>query len=125
MSKPSRKVTLFCLLLILCGYAHAAELMSASDLLEIARSSYDKGKKMNTIEELGMLAGNMVVAEYMCGGLCPVYTRRVIHYRIPLDQCEQYGGSVLPVRVTRGRGSSRESFCFPKIISTHWDTVVW
>lgn len=95
----------FCL--CVAAVAHAAPPRSLDDaaLRAYAGRPWSKAALMNRTVELGMLHGVPVVAEFPCADVCPQYTVRIIHYRLPADtSCNAVGGIertvLVPVAIT-------------------------
>ncbi|HEX8124472.1 MAG TPA: hypothetical protein VF548_02715 [Allosphingosinicella sp.] len=66
---------------------------------------------------LGRHRGVPVVGIHPCGDVRPVYTRRIVHYDIPLSTCAARGGVVRQEPVHRGPAVARQAFCVPAILA--------
>jgi hypothetical protein len=97
--------------------ADAHGVISDEALLQYAASCYDKRAMMFKHVMLGTNHGVRVVADFPCSDLCPQYTKRVIHYDVPVEKCTEAGGAertrVIPYRI----GNVAEGFCVPKVLA--------
>lgn len=66
---------------------------------------------------LGRHRGLPVVAIHPCGDVCPVYTRRIVHYDVPIADCARRGGIVREELIPRGPAVARQPFCVPAILA--------
>jgi hypothetical protein len=82
-----------------------------------AAASFDKAMMGQTVE-LGRHHGVPVVAEFRCGDVCPQYTVRIIHYRLPAGaDCAAAGGVEKSVAVPVAIAVMQETFCVPKVLA--------
>ena len=93
--------------LCMAAAAHAAPPRRLDDvaLRAYAGKPWSKAALMNRTVELGRLRGVPVVAEFPCADVCPQYTVRIIHYRLPAGtSCNAVGGVertvLVPVAIT-------------------------
>lgn len=93
--------------------------LTDEQLLEYARSPYDKKKMMHKKIIIGKHNGVPVKVSFPCGDLCPEYTKRIISYDVELDRCEEIGGVKKTIFITRGIAAIPENFCIPKILAEH------
>ena len=120
-----KKLIAIIAIVVASPFVLAGGALSDNDILSAAMKAYDKRQKENTKEFIGIHDGKKVIAIYPCGDICPDYTKRVIHYAINIDDCEENGGVIKQVRVTRGRSSNKESFCVPKVLAQNWSKIVF
>ena len=105
------------LLLLGACAIRAAEPAALDDagLLAYAARPWDKAQRMGTTMQLGRHHGVPVVAEFPCADVCPRYTVRIIHYRLPPGTaCAEVGGVeqelLVPVAITM----LAKTFCIPE-----------
>lgn len=92
--------------------------LSDSDIAAYAAAPFDKRAMMFKRVALGRHRGLPVVAIHPCGDVCPVYTRRIVHYDVPVADCARRGGIVREELMPRGPAVARQPFCVPTIIAT-------
>jgi hypothetical protein len=101
-----------------CGDRPASKRrLSDSDLVAYASAKFDKRAMMFKRVALGRHRGLPVVAIHPCGDVCPVYTRRIVHYDIPVADCVRRGGIVREELMPRGPAVARQPFCVPAILA--------
>ncbi|GAA0887764.1 hypothetical protein [Rhodanobacter soli] len=89
--------------------------MDAAALQAWAGQPWDKAALMNTTVELGRYRNVPVVAEFPCSDVCPQYTVRIIHYRLPPDaSCASVGGVEKEVLVPIAIAVRPKTFCIPE-----------
>ena len=89
--------------------------MDAAALKAYAAKPWDKAASMNTTAEIGSYHGVPVMAEFPCSDVCPQYTVRIIHYRLPADaSCASVGGVETQVLVPIAITVRSETFCIPE-----------
>ncbi|MEP7184630.1 MAG: hypothetical protein ABI767_02230, partial [Rhodanobacter sp.] len=67
--------------------------MDAAALKAYAGKPWDKAALMHSTVDLGSYHGVPVMAEFPCADVCPQYTVRIIHLRLPADaNCAGAGG---------------------------------
>lgn len=89
--------------------------MDAAALQTYAGKPWDKAALMNTTVELGSYRNVPVVAEFPCSDVCPNYTVRIIHYRLPADtSCASVGGVEKRVLVPVAITVLPKMFCIPE-----------
>lgn len=119
----NRAIVAIPLLLCACAAAPAPDglrRLSDTDVLSIARSSYDKAQMMGRHEVLGSHRGIVLMAEYPCSDICPIYTTRIIHYALPADaSCTVAGGVIREELVPVSIAMVRQPFCMPRVIVDH------
>ena len=91
--------------------------LSDSDVAAYAAAKFDKKAMMFKRVALGRHRGLPVVAIHPCGDVCPVYTRRIVHYDIPVSSCAARGGVVREELTPRGPAVARQAFCVPAILA--------
>jgi hypothetical protein len=91
--------------------------LSDSDIAAYAAAKFDKRAMMFKRIALGRHRGMPVVAIHPCGDVCPVYTRRIVHYDVPLADCVRRGGVVRDELMPRGPAVARQPFCVPAVIA--------
>ncbi len=97
-----------------CATAPATQ-MDAAALRAYADKPWDKAALMNTTVELGSYRHVPVVAEFPCSDVCPNYTVRIIHYRLPADaSCASVGGVEKQVLVPVAITVLPKTFCIPE-----------
>jgi hypothetical protein len=95
--------------------ATAPAQMDAAALQAYAGKPWDKAALMNTTVELGRYRNVPVVAEFPCSDVCPQYTVRIIHYRLPPDvSCASVGGVEKQVLVPVAITVLPKTFCIPQ-----------
>jgi hypothetical protein len=94
--------------------ATAPAQMDAAALQAYAGKPWDKAALMNTTVELGRYRDVPIVAEFPCSDVCPQYTVRIIHYRLPPDvSCASVGGVEKKVLVPVAITVMPKTFCIP------------
>jgi hypothetical protein len=91
--------------------------LSDSDVSAFASAPFDKRAMMFKRVALGRHRGLPVVAIHPCGDVCPVYTRRIVHYDVPLADCGRRGGIVRQELIPRGPAVARQPFCVPAVLA--------
>ena len=87
----------------------------AATLEAYANKPWDKAALMHTTVELGAYKGIPVIAEFPCSDVCPQYTKRIIHYRLPADAtCASVGGVEKQVLVPIAITVLPKTFCIPE-----------
>jgi hypothetical protein len=97
--------------------AVAERRLSDSGIAAYASARFDKRAMMFKRVALGRHRGLPVVAIHPCGDVCPVYTRRIVHYDIPVADCARRGGVVRQELIPRGPAVARQPFCVPAILA--------
>ncbi|WP_426702055.1 hypothetical protein ACPPVV_03310 [Rhodanobacter sp. Col0626] len=88
--------------------------MDAAALRAYAGKPWDKAASMNTTVELGRYRDVPVVADFPCSDVCPQYTVRIIHYRLPADaSCASVGGVEKQVLVPIAIAVRTKTVCVP------------
>jgi hypothetical protein len=88
--------------------------LDATALQAWANRSWDKAALMDVTVEVGRYRGMPVVAEHPCADVCPQYTVRIIHYRLPPDvSCASVGGVEKEVLVPFAIAVRSETVCVP------------
>ena len=90
--------------------------VSDAELLRYAASGFDKRKMMFRRETLGLHRGVSVVADFPCSDVCPVYTRRIVHYDVGPGDCARVGGTVVAETYPLGIAVTKRDFCEPTIL---------
>lgn len=98
------------------AHSHPPRKLSDADLVRYAARPFDAGRMMLKREVVGVHRGTLVVADYPCGDVCPQYTRRIIHYDVPVAGCARAHGVVVEELVPR-IAVMRQSFCEPTPIA--------
>ncbi len=89
--------------------------MDAAALKTYAGKPWDKAALMHSTVELGSFHGVPVMAEFPCADVCPQYTVRIIHYRLPANaSCTDAGGVEKEVLVPIAIAVRMETFCIPE-----------
>ena len=91
--------------------------LTGSDIAAYASAPFDKRAMMFRRVALGRHRGLPVVAIHPCGDVCPVYTRRIVHYDIPVSDCAARRGVVRQELIPRGPAVARQPFCVPAILA--------
>lgn len=91
--------------------------LSDTAIAAYAAAAFDKRAMMFKRVALGRHRGLPVVAIHPCGDVCPVYTRRIVHYDIPVADCVRRGGTVRQELMPRGPAVARQAFCVPAILA--------
>jgi hypothetical protein len=92
--------------------------ISDAEIARIATAPFNQREKMFHHDVLGINRGMIVVADYPCSDVCPVYTVRIIHYDHPAGpSCERAGGVSVDRRVPRGIAVHDERFCVPRVVA--------
>jgi hypothetical protein len=98
-----------------CATAPAPAQMDVAALHAYAAKPWNKAVLMNTTVELGRYRGVPVVAEHPCSDVCPQYTVRIIHYRLPPEAtCASVGGVEKEVLVPIAITVRSKTFCIPE-----------
>lgn len=88
--------------------------MDVAGLRAYASKPWDKAALMNTTVELGRYRNVPLVAEFPCSDVCPQYTVRIIHYRLPAGaRCASVGGVEKDVLVPIAITVRQKTFCIP------------
>ncbi|MFA6229675.1 MAG: hypothetical protein WC617_05790 [Rhodanobacter sp.] len=104
-----------CLSLASAACAGSPPSMDTAALKAYAVKPWNKAALMNTTVELGRYRNVPVVAEHPCSDVCPQYTVRIIHYRLPADvSCASIGGVEKEVLVPIAIAVRSKTFCIPK-----------
>ncbi|WP_424682153.1 hypothetical protein [Frateuria sp. YIM B11624] len=112
-------------LALLCVLASAGCATRASEpgllddaaLAAYAARPFDKQAMMGQTVELGRNHGMPVVAWFPCSDVCPQYTVRIIHYRLPEGaDCAAAGGVEESVGVPVAIAVLPRTFCVPKVL---------
>ncbi len=91
--------------------------LSDADIAAYAAAKFDKRAMMFKRVALGRHRGLPVVAIHPCGDVCPVYTRRIVHYDVPVADCARRGGIVREELMPRGPAVARQPFCVPAVLA--------
>lgn len=87
----------------------------AAALVAYADAPWDKATLAHSTIEVGRLHGTPVVADFPCADVCPQYTVRIIHYRLPPDaSCASVGGVEKDVLVPVAITVMSRKFCIPE-----------
>ena len=97
-----------------CASAGTPAQMDAAALQAWAGKPWDKAALMHATVDVGRYRGVPVVAEHPCSDVCPQYTVRIIHYRLPADaSCASVGGVEKQVLVPIAITVRPKTFCVP------------
>jgi hypothetical protein len=100
---------------VACAHAGTPAQMDAAALRAWAGKPWDKAALMHTTMEVGRYRGVPVVAEHPCSDVCPQYTVRIIHYRLPPGvACTSVGGIEQEVLVPVAITVRPATFCIPE-----------
>ena len=89
--------------------------MDAAALKAYTSKPWDKATLMHTTVDVGTYKGVPVVAEFPCSDVCPQYTKRIIHYRLPAGaSCAGVGGVEKEVLVPIAITVRMKTFCIPE-----------
>lgn len=119
---PRTATAVLTLLLTLAGAGCATRASEPGVLDDAALAAYaarpfDKKASMGQTVELGRNHGLPVVAEFPCADVCPQYTVRIIHYRLPEGtDCAAAGGVEETVGVPVAIAVLPKTFCVPKAL---------
>lgn len=95
--------------------ATAPSQMDAAALQAYANKPWDKTALMGSTVELGRYRDVPVMAEFPCADVCPQYTVRIIHYRLPPEaSCASVGGVEKDVLVPIAITVRSKTFCIPE-----------
>ena len=98
--------------------AGAVRQLSDADLVAYAAKPFDKRAMMFHRVTLGVHHGAPVVADFMCGDICPDYTVRIIHYDVaPGPACARIGGVLQSRMIPQGIAVSEQHFCVPAVLA--------
>ncbi len=92
------------------------ERLSDEQLLQYARSSFDKGEMWGKHLIIGYHNEVPVEVSFPCSDVCPDATIRIIRYNVTLKDCKSVDGKIKSIYVPRGIGIELAEFCFPKVI---------
>jgi hypothetical protein len=88
--------------------------LDAATLRAWASRPWDKAALMQVTVEVGRYRGMPVIAEHPCADVCPQYTVRIIHYRLPPSvSCASVGGVEKEVLVPFAITVRSETVCVP------------
>ena len=108
-------VTVVTILGMASACATSPSKMDSTALTTYAHRPWDKAALMHTTVDLGTYKGTPVVAEFPCSDVCPQYTKRIIHYRLPADtSCASVGGVEKEVLVPVAIAVMSKTFCIPE-----------
>ncbi len=103
-----------CIAVTASACATVPAVMDDAALTAYASAPWSKAQLMNTTVELGRHHGVPVVAEFPCSDVCPQYTVRIIHYRLPpATSCADVGGVEKDVLVPIAITVRSKTFCIP------------
>jgi len=92
-------------------------LLEDAALVAYASKPFDKQAMMGQTIELGRNHGMPVVAWFPCSDVCPRYTVRIIHYRLPPGaECAAAGGVEKKVAVPVAITVLQKTFCVPQAL---------
>jgi hypothetical protein len=91
--------------------------VSDAQLIRYAATAFDKRKMMFKRETIGLHRGTLVVADFPCSDVCPVYTRRIIHYDVAPPQCGGVRGVVVAELYPLGIAVTKRDFCEPAVLA--------
>lgn len=95
--------------------ATAPTTTDAAALVAYADAPWNKAALAHSTIEVGRLNGIPVVADFPCADVCPQYTVRIIHYRLPPDaSCASVGGVEKDVLVPVAITVMSRKFCIPE-----------
>jgi len=93
-------------------------LLDDAALAAYAARPFDKHAMMGQTVELGRNHGMPVVAQFPCADVCPQYTVRIVHYRLPDGtDCAAAGGVEKTVGVPVAIAVLPKTFCVPKVLA--------
>jgi hypothetical protein len=93
--------------------------LDAAALRAWASQPWNKAALMHTTVEVGRYRNVPVVAEHPCSDVCPQYTVRIIHFRLPADaSCASIGGVEKQVLVPIAIAVRSKTFCVPEPLVT-------
>ena len=98
------------------GAALPVRNLTDRDLIRYAASKLDPRTMMGRQVVLGRHRGTLVVADFPCGDVCPQYTRRIVHYDVPVERCAAVRGAVVSELVPRGPAVMPRPYCEPKVL---------
>lgn len=108
-------VTLAMLSMMAVACAGVPAALDAAALQAYAGKPWSKAAMMHTTLELGRFRNVPVVAEFPCADVCPQYTIRIIHYRLPAGaDCAAVGGVEEDVPVPVAITVMNKRFCIPE-----------
>ncbi len=115
MQRMSRGIIAACCLsMAAAAPAAGPRRLDDAALRAYAGRPWSKVALMNRTIELGRLRGVPVVAEFPCADVCPQYTVRIIHYRLPADtSCNAVGGVERTVLVPVAITVLSQTMCIP------------
>lgn len=89
--------------------------LDAAALQAHAARPWDKAAMAHRTVEWGLYQGVPVVAEHPCADVCPQYTVRIVHYRLPPGaRCADVGGVEKRVLVPVAITVLPKTFCIPQ-----------
>ena len=98
-------------------WASEPGLLDDAALAAYAAKPFDKQAMMGQTVELGRNRGVPVVAWFPCSDVCPQYTVRIIHYRLPEGaDCARAGGVEKSVAVPVAIAVLPRTFCVPEAL---------
>lgn len=90
--------------------------LSDEELLQYARSPFDKETMMFKDFVIGYHNSIPVRVSFPCSDVCPEYTMRIIRYDVNASACKSLGGEARSIYVPQGIGVIAKEFCFPKVL---------
>ena len=100
-----------------CAAAAPLHRLSDRDFAHYAASKFDQRAMMGRRLVLGSHGGTRVVADFVCGDVCPAYTKRIIHYDVPPERCGAVHGKVVSQLVPRGPAVIGQPLCEPPVLA--------
>lgn len=100
-----------------CAAAAPPRKLGDRDLARYAASKFDARAMMGRRIVLGTHRGARVVADFVCGDVCPAYTKRIIHYDVSPERCDAVHGKVVSQAVPRGPAVIGQPFCEPAVLA--------
>ena len=91
--------------------------LTDTQLIEYVAQPYSRSQMMDKRVVLGLYHGVKVVADFPCSDICPAYTRRLVHYDVPLSNCDAVDGLTKEFRLSIGSNL----VCVPKVLADKWD----
>lgn len=102
--------------IIIAGCKPLEKTLTDKDLLDYARSDFNKTQMMFKDIMIGKHNNIPVKVSFPCGDVCPEYTIRIIRYDVNLTNCSQVNGEIKSVLIPAGIAVLPKEFCFPKLL---------
>jgi hypothetical protein len=94
----------------------AGKALTDAEVLAAFKSRWDPAAMMFKRVPIGTHNGLRLVADFPCSDVCPQNTRRIIHYDVAADKCDEVGGRLNNEWLPIGVATVRRAFCEPAVL---------